>query len=904
MTHLSYLIQYRLTEGGQEMLPQMRDLAPDNHVEEFHEITAHLPSLAKIVYDLGLILMAAVLMPLFLRLRKPVILSCLIAGFVFSAHDVVSAQETIESISTIATVVQNVVESPDELLPADVEADLDAYEEVVGHPPLPDLIHDLGLILIAATVMLLIFKWLKQPVILGYLIAGFIVSPFFLPIDPKNDVYSWYEWLYPYLPAFIPQILHVQDHHSIEVWAEIGVIFMLFGLGLEFSFKKLLANGRVAAVAGGFEVVSTTIIGYFVGQILGWDKMHSIFFGAMLAMSSTTIILKVFDELKLKGKAFAPIVFGALIVEDILAMLLLVMLGSLAVTKQFAGGTLFFESMKLVFFLVLWFAMGIYLIPWFLKWCRKLLNDEILLLVSVGLCFLMVIIACGANFSSALGAFVMGSILAETSKGSRIEHIIHPVKDLFSAVFFVSVGMMINPAILYEYAGTIVIITILTVFIKFWGTGMGALLAGCSIRNSMCAGLSMAQIGEFSFIIAMLGLQLKAIEPWLFSVVIATSAVTTLTTPYLILCSGRIANWLDHWVPDRVHLLLARYESVMNESFGRENILHLFWRVHGLAIMLNSVVLIGIGLGGWLIFGPLNAHHDILSPASLAWFIGAVIVALPFLAGVFRSRRLRADLYDQETLERLRQLQFGVSIFRFIVGLVLVFFITSCFMGLPSIDGGLPAFAGMITTACIVIFLFVFGGVLDRFYYKIESRFISNLSDKERAVVEDRSALPQLAPWEATLTEYMLSEYSPLVMKTVRDSNLKQDFGVTVAIIRRGQTTIVAPKADEKFLPRDHLYLIGTYEQLVSAQAAIEFQPEALFEFDDEQFGMVPLRLHQEHSFVGKMIRECGIRESVNGLIVGLERGGERFLNPEPDMVIENGDVIWLVGERNLLARL
>ena len=274
----------------------------------------------------------------------------------------------------------------------------------------PLLIQDLGLILIAAAAMTLLFKWLKQPVVLGYLIAGFIVSEYF-----PNP------WLRQYLPEIVPQMLQVHDEHSIHIWSEIGVIFMLFGLGLEFSFKKLIANGRVAAITGGFEVFSTTIIGFLVGKLFGWNFMDSIFFGAMLAMSSTTIIVKVFEDLKLKKKPFATIVFGGLIVEDLLAILLLVLLSIIAKFNAFAdaeiagaGGELLFSFMKLMFFMVLWFVMGIYLLPWFMKRFRSLLNEEILLLVSVGLCFLMVIIACKVGFSAALGAFVMGSILAET----------------------------------------------------------------------------------------------------------------------------------------------------------------------------------------------------------------------------------------------------------------------------------------------------------------------------------------------------------------------------------------------------------------------------------------------------------------------------------------------------------
>ena len=810
----------------------------------------------------------------------------LLVGFIVFAGFAASAQEKNESITESAqTAAENVQE--DETEHGEDNGHHDARSAASHFPP---IVHDLGLILIAAAVMLLLFKWLKQPVILGYLIAGFIVSPYFLPTDPTHELYESYEWLYRYLPKVIPETLSVRDAQSIEVWAEIGVIFMLFGLGLEFSFKKLLAIGRVAAISGGFEVISTTIIGFFIGRLLGWNNIDSIFFGAMLAMSSTTIILKVFDDLKLKAKPYAPIVFGALIVEDILAMLLLVMLSSIAISNTFAGGELFFSSMKLVFFLVLWLILGIFLIPLLLKGSRRFLNDELLLLISVGLCFLMVMIACGVGFSSALGAFVMGSILAETSKGSRIEHVLHPIKDLFAAVFFVSVGMMIDPVILYEHIWAILIVTVLTVVIKFWGTGFGALLAGCSIRNSVCAGLSMAQIGEFAFIIAMLGKSLNVISDFLYPVVVATSAITTLTTPYLILSAGKIAKWLDHLLPEKIALLALRYEVAMNEKIGRESVPSLFGRIHGLPVILNTVLVIAIALGTPLLFQDI--HPIVLLTV-------AVLIASPFFWGIFRGRKLHPDKHDAETLTQLQQLQFGFTGIRFLIVFTLVIFFVHNFLTVPSL-------VGLTAVFCVVVFLFACSRPLDWLYQRGEARFVSHLSDKERSLVEDRATRSHLVPWEATLTQFTLSEYSSLVMKTLQDSNLKQKFGVTVAIIKRCGKDIIAPKADERLLPCDHLYLIGTYEQLAAAQTVIEYRPE----HEDhnahigDHFGMVSLRLTPEHVFVGKAIRDCGIRESANGLVIGVERGGKRVLNPDPNMLLESGDVMWLVGEKHLLAKL
>jgi len=780
---------------------------------------------------------------------------------------------------------------------------------------LEPLIQDLGLILIAAAAMTLLFRWLKQPVVLGYLIAGFIVSKYF----PSP-------WLSQYLPDFIPNMLQVHDEHSIEIWSEIGVIFMLFGLGLEFSFKKLIANGRVAAITGGFEVVSTTILGFLVGKLFGWGFMDSIFFGAMLAMSSTTIIVKVFEDLKLKRKPFALIVFGGLIVEDLLAILLLVLLSSIAISQQFAGMELLFSFFKLVFFMLLWFVMGIYLLPWFTQRFRKLLSDEILLLVSVGLCFLMVIIACKVGFSSALGAFVMGSILAETSKGTTIEHLTQPVKNLFSAVFFVSVGMMIDPAILWEYAGTILAIIGITVVAKFFGTGVGALLAGCKYRDAMRAGLSMAQIGEFSFIIATLGVTLGVISPFLYPVAVAVSAVTTLTTPYLILNSETVINWMDKVIPQRVRQALNRYEAAVNKpTGGKKNIFLLLWRIHGVAIMLNCVLVAGIALGMKYLLPQLLpdasfVHH--LPGGEIGLCFLTTLLAAPFLWGVFRRppshpdidktetfdqliqsqfgvpvQRIPQDARSGKTLDRLIRLNFGVSVVRIITGCALTGFLVGIHLPLLSL-------AGLLVWGATILFFLICGRVFESLYYRFESRFVFNLSEKEFAVVEERSRLAHFAPWEATLTEFTLSEYSPIVMKKLMDSNLKRDFGVTVAIIRRADQNIIAPQSHEVLLPRDKLYLIGTYEQLSTAKDVIELHPEEEAEFNEGEFGMIPVRLTAEHSFVGKSIRDCGLRESVNGLIVGLEREDEHFLNPEPAMVLQCDDVIWLVGDKNRMKEL
>jgi CPA2 family monovalent cation:H+ antiporter-2 len=374
---------------------------------------------------------------------------------------------------------------------------------------LPHLITDLGLILAVAGITTLLFKKIKQPVVLGYIIAGLLVGPHV---------------------SLIPTVV---DDEAIKTWSEIGVIFLLFSLGLEFSFKKLVKVGGSASITAVVEIVLMIAVGYGAGIFMGWSPMDSIFLGAILSMSSTTIIIRAFDELGVRTRKFAGLVFGILIVEDLVAILLLVLLSTLAVSQQFAGGELLMQLLKLAFFLILWFLAGIFFIPTFLKRTQKLMNDETMLIVSLALCLLMVVLAVAVGFSAALGAFIMGSILAETTQAERIEHLIKSVKDLFGAIFFVSVGMMIDPKVLIEYAGPVLIVTLLTITGKFLATAIGALLSGQSLKHSVQAGMSLAQIGEFSFIIASLGLSLKVTSAFLYPIAVAASAVTTFTTPFL-----------------------------------------------------------------------------------------------------------------------------------------------------------------------------------------------------------------------------------------------------------------------------------------------------------------------------------------------------------------------------------
>lgn len=731
---------------------------------------------------------------------------------------------------------------------------------------LPQMIVDLAFLLGAAAVSTLIFSKLRQPVVLGYLIAGFVVGPHF-PLWPT-----------------------VVDSEGVRLWAEIGVIFLLFGLGLEFSFKKLAKVGKSAFIAATFEIITMSTLGYLFGKALGWTTMDSIYLGAILSMSSTTIIIRAFDEARLKTRTFASLVFGILIVEDLMAILLMVVLSAISIPGSFSTSNLAFLSARLVFFLLAWFIVGIYILPTLLRRVRHLLSNEIMLIVSIALCFLMVVLATEANFSAALGAFVIGSILAETEEGERIERLLISVKDLFAAVFFVSVGMMIDPTILREHFGIVILITLLTILGKLLGSGFGAVISGRSLRHSTQAGMSLAQIGEFSFIIATLGVSLNVLSDFLYPIIIAVSAVTTFTTPYMIRYSDKMYSWIERRLPQKLLDRLGQYERAMSSN-GRGSVLGLLWKTYGLGVLLNSVVVLGISLAisEWA----LPFLFSIFGDRSTIRFLSCVltlVVCSPFFAAVVLKAPKIVSSEDAESILRLRRLQFGVTVIRSMIGLVLVEVIINQFSKARALPLGI-----LVLTPILV---YVFRGYIGRFYTVIEDRFLKNLNAKELAELESLASLPQLAPWNATLAQIVLTSDSQLAGQTIEDCKFRTETGATIVMIDRGTRRIFAPNRYERLLPGDELFLIGTDEQIAAARDLAHPKEKHAPLPHDELYSLESLNIEEGSPYAGKSIREIGFGEQFAGLIVGIERGGNRILNPESLFVLNNGDLVWIFGHK------
>jgi CPA2 family monovalent cation:H+ antiporter-2 len=568
---------------------------------------------------------------------------------------------------------------------------------------LEPLIADLALILICAGAMTLLFKRLKQPVVLGYIVAGFLASP--------NMTY---------MPS-------VTDLHGIHLWSEIGVIFLLFSLGLEFSFRKILRMGSAPIIAACAVIMGMMLVGMFTGQLFGWSQMDCIYLGGMLAMSSTTIIFKAFDDMGLRQKRFASLVLSVLIIEDILAIVLMVMLSTLAVSKEFEGSQMLMSILKLAFFLVLWFVVGIYLIPLFLRKVKSLMSDETLLITALALCFGMVVIASAVGFSAAFGAFIMGSILAETIEKEQIEHLVSPVKDLFGAIFFVSVGMMVDVALITEYIVPILcIVAAIMLGQTILSTG-GFLLAGQPLKTAMQCSFSLTQIGEFAFILATLGTSLGVTSDFLYPIVVAVSVFTTFTTPYMIRLAEPAYKVVARTLPKRWQTKLESNASDEEESETEE--LKILWREClkslGSVILIHSVLCLAI-ITLMLYFGKPFIAGMLSQPwADVVTGLLTIILCAPFLWALMRLGSHNdkiLTLWNSGRPARVKVL--ALQLLRFVIGAAFVSFILGHTVHWSSIIG--------IFVVLAIIFSIVFSPSLKKQGERMTKTFIENLTEREQ----------------------------------------------------------------------------------------------------------------------------------------------------------------------------
>ncbi len=469
------------------------------------------------------------------------------------------------------------------------------------------LMIDLTLITIYAGITTLIFKKLKQPIVLGYILAGIFAGPFF---------------------NFVPT---VTDKENLTLWADIGVIFLLFSLGLEFSFRKMINVGKSAMITGMANILFMLFLGYNTGILLGWSVTDSFFLGSMISMSSTTIIIKAFDDLNIRRQKFTGLVFGVLVVEDIVGILMLVLLPTIALGSAIDSQELLISTLKLIFFLVLCFIIGIYLVPTLLKKITEFLNDELLLLITISLCFGMVLLATYSGFSAALGAFIMGSILAETEIVGRIENVLKPLKDFFGAVFFVSVGMMVDPGMFITYAWPILVITFIVIVGKVVFSCLGFLFSGQTLKTAIQGGFSLAQVGEFAFIIASLGMSIGVLNMRVYPIIVAVSVITTFLTPMMINSADSAYKKISKIIPEQWDKYIERNTLLTNETKMEERRWKLLFRNYSLRLVLFSMILTTI-LGISIYF--LKPFIDNLLPDLVSRILTTIITfaaMAPFL---------------------------------------------------------------------------------------------------------------------------------------------------------------------------------------------------------------------------------------------------------------------------------
>lgn len=725
---------------------------------------------------------------------------------------------------------------------------------------LAPLIHDLALMLGVAALVVVLFQRIRQPVVLGYLVAGMIIGPYTPPYGLVTDI------------------------PNIKILSELGVIFLMFSLGLEFSFQKLTRVGFSALITGLIDVSFMVVLGISAGWMMGWGYQDRLFLGAALAISSTTIIIKAIDELGLKSKRFAEVVFGVLIVEDLVAILLLVGLSIIMTTRNEISSEIFFAAIELVLVVGMWFLVGYFVVPSLFRRLAKYISQETLTIVSVALCLFMVAVAARFNYSTALGAFIMGSIIAETVLVHRIEEIIVPIRDIFGAVFFISVGMLIDPAVIIAQWQVVLMISLALVLGKVFVISTATFLTGQSVNTSVRSGFSMGQIGEFSFIIASLGLTLNVINDKLYPIIVAVSGISTFTTPYLIRFSGQLAGTLEKRLPERAKYFLESYTAWVYRvrSGSHENPLA---RSVVTRLLINGIIVAVIFLLiNKFVFPEMLTIVERRQHAKLLSEVLAIVISSPFIWGMlFSYRRLAISAYAKSQLNPVVFTVWLATLLELLILSVVYFhtwIITAVFI------------------AMVVVFFAVSFRQLEKSYQWFESQLVGNIKKPS----SKHARYHELAPWDTHFVEMKVGNKSVFADQTLRESQIRQDYGINIVAIYRGRQAIYAPRGDEKIAADDRLIVLGNDEQLESFTKKMTASTPVLeAELDDplKNFILKPVLLDRQHAVIGKTIRDSKIREKMKGLVVGLERGHQRILNPDTETRLETGDLLLIVAERD-----
>ena len=724
------------------------------------------------------------------------------------------------------------------------------------------LIADLAWILLLGAIVTLLFKKLKQPVVLGYILAGFLASPKF-----------------EYLPS-------ISNLDNITFWADLGIVVLMFSIGLEFSFRKLMNSGSSAVITALIIITGMTFAGYGVGYVLGLNSINRIFLGGMISMSSTTIIMKALGDLGLKQKKFASLVLAVLIIEDLFAVLMLVILSSLAM-GDVKGVELLLCIGKLLFFLIIWFVVGVYLIPTFLSKMRNYLNDETMLVVAMGLCFSMAVFSVICGFSLELGAFVMGSILAGTVMAERMERVISPVKDLFGSVFFISVGMMVDPHVLTQYWWQILLLACVVVTgMIIFGT-LGMLVTGQNLKVAIESGFTLTQIGEFSFIIASLGMSLGVLDKSLYPIIVAVSVLTIFTTPYFIKMADGAYAIVERHLPEGLNFLISRYSKQVTDSNETKKLWSAVIKRYLWRLVLYSVILLAEILFSRAFLFPLMEN---LIPrwGHMIATVLTISAMLPFLAAMSFSTTKpdeRMALHKSASFYEVPLV--AMRILRYILALVFITYFTT--LAYSSVTGWL------VGAGCFIIIMIFASTKLTQRYHKMEQRFMNNLNSRENTRLGTNNNLVD----DMHQAYIQVGQCSPFVGDKIRDSRLRDDYGVSISSIQRGDDYMPLPSPMARIFPGDILGVIGSDDQLKKLNEDIEASEQACsaVKVTQHKVELKSILLTDKSPIVGMPLGNTDIQKDFYSMIVKVQRGETEFLQPGPDIVLRPGDAIWVVGD-------
>lgn len=728
------------------------------------------------------------------------------------------------------------------------------------------LIRDLALILVVGAITTVLFKKLKQPLVLGYIVAGYLIGPHFL-----------------YVPS-------VTNEANIEFWAQIGIVVLLFSLGLEFSFKKLVNVGGSAMATALIIVLGMMSLGFLSGYLLGFSHIDSIFLGAMLSMSSTTIIIKALTDLNMRHRRFAPKVFAVLVCEDLFAVIMMVVLSSIAINKTVEPTEMLVSILKLSFFLILWFVVGIFLLPSFFRKFRRSINDETLLIISMGLCFLMAVLSVEAGFSLALGAFVMGSILAGTSEAEHIEKVTKPVKDLFGAVFFLSVGMMVNPEVIIEFWWPILLLSVVVILgMIFFGT-LGMLLTGQPLKIAIESGFALTQIGEFAFIIASLGMSLGVLDANIYPIVVAVSVLTTFFTPYFIKGAEPSYKFLLHHLPKKVLKRIASYSNDAMEGNKSKEIISVAVKTSLVRVAIYTTISIAVIILSATYFIPY-IHNTWGAVGQFLATIATLIALTPFLISIaIPKKSLLMEIKQMKhTLNNVPTVM--LVVFNLILSIALVFALIQHVYN--------SAIATIICLTTFIVLLFFCSDTLYIRLQTLEDKFKDNLNERER-----RKSGAEVSIISNMHIAYMTVGYEcPFVGERLVNTHLGQRYHVNVVSIQRGAHIIPVPNKDTRIFPNDIIGIVGTEEQFNQLLPIIEkglaYQPA----INTIEIKKTSIEVTPGSILIGETSSSINLREEYSSLLVAIQRNNE-FIKPNGNIVFQLGDILWLVGDKNKINLL